>query len=87
MLPAQHETEEEAGEPPLLIHPGEVKGGDPVPLLPEETSKEVSAPLTLTHQTQTQEAAPIQIHQRAILERRQITNSPGTRRFANFSAP
>ena len=83
MLPAQHEKGEEAGEPPLLIHQGEFKGGERVPLLPKETSQEASAPLTLTHQTQ--EAAPIQTHCQAILERRQITNSRGMWRFANFN--
>ena len=69
----------------LPIHQGEVKGGELVPHLPEETSKEVFAPRTLIHQTQTQEVAPIQIYRQANLERRQVTNSPGTRRFANFS--
>ena len=87
MLPARHEKAGVTEGLPLPIHQGEVKGVELVPLLLEGTSKEDSMPLTLTHQTQTQEAAPTQIHRRAILERRQITNSPGTRRFANFSTP
>ena len=87
MLLAQHGKVEEAGEPPLRIHQGEVKGGELVPHPPEGISKEAFAPLTLTHQTQTQGAAPIQIHRQAIPGRKQIMNSLGTRRFANFSAP
>ena len=86
MLLAQHEKVEEAGEPPLRTHQGEVKGGELVPRPPKGISKEAFAPLTLTHQTQTQEAAPIQTHRQAIPVRKQIANSPGTRRFANFSA-
>ena len=86
MLPAQHGKVGVMGELPLPIHQGEVKDGELVPHLPEGTSKGVFAPLTLTHQTQTQEAAPIQTHRQAIPGRKQITNSPGTLRFANFSA-
>ena len=85
MLPAQHEKVEGTGGLPLPIHRGEVKDGELAPYLPEETSKGVVVPLTLTHRTQTQEAAPIQTHRQAIPGRKQITNSPGTRRFANFS--
>ena len=85
MLPAQHGKVGVMGELPLPIHQGEVKDRELVPHLPEGTSKGVFAPLTLTHPTQTQEAAPIQTHWQAIPGRKQITNSPGTRRFANFS--
>ena len=85
MLPVQHGKVEVAGGLPLPILQGVVKGGELVPHLPEGTSKGVFALLTLTHQTQTQEAAPIQTHQQAILERRQITNSRGMWRFANFN--
>ena len=85
MLPAQHGKVGVMGELPLPIHQGEVKDGELVPHLPEGTSKGVFALLTLTHQTPTQEAAPIQTHRQAILGRKQITNSPGTWRFANFS--
>ena len=84
MLPAQHGKVGVRGELPLPIHQGEVKNGEHVPHLPEGTSKGVFVPLTLTHQTQTQEAAPIQTNRQAIPGRKQITNSLGTRRFANF---
>ena len=86
MLLAQHGKVGVMGELPLPIHQGEVKDGELTPHLPRGTSKGVFAPLTLTHQTQTQEAAPIQTHRQAIPGRKRITNSPGTRRFANFNA-
>ena len=86
MLPAQHVKVGVTGELPLPIHQGEVKDGELVPPLPEGTSKGVFAPLTLTHQTQTQEAAPIQTYRLAIPGRKRTTNSPGMRRFANFNA-
>ena len=86
MLPAQHGKVGVMEELPLPIHQGEVKDGELVLHLPEGTSKRVFAPRILIHQTQTQGAAPIQTHRQAILGRKQITNSPGTRRFANFSA-
>ena len=59
MLPVQHKKEE-VEEPPLQIHQGEVKGGEPIPLPPKGTSKEVFSLLILTHQTQAQEAVSIQ---------------------------
>ena len=74
------------GGAPLPIHQGEVKDGELVLHLPKGTSKGVFAPQIRIHQTQTQGAAPIQTHRQAILEPKQITKSPRTRRFANFGA-
>ena len=87
MQPVRHEKEEEAVEPPLLIHQGEVKGGEPAPLLPKGTGKEVFAPLTLTCQIQTQGAVPTQTPRPAIREQRQTMSFPEMWRSANSNVP